>query len=343
MYRDLYYIIAQYLGPINTLKYLDLVCKESHNIITCEEKSLIRHICNVQSKYRFTEACRIGTTSYIIHFAKYGITNNGVTECLRLKKLEAIEWLISNGYIVEIQSLLEQACCYECDELVFKFWNSCLSPNRLVYNSVQYGRTNLVEFLWPYVDNNALRYLNRTCILEKAVESGSYHLVKYLLDHGITMKHNAQYNLIIKAADADSLDLVKYFYAMGTDGSIGLESAFCIACYKNNVPIAQFLLDRGAHISYHNRYMPIYNAILGQSVDVMRLLESRGADLDYYITRYGMPNVKLTPEFKQYMIDTGAYKKYRDSMKFCICCNITWVILSMVCLVVIIVPCVIYA
>jgi len=342
MYRDIYNIVAQYLGPIYTLKCLDRLSKGAYGLVSKQDRKLLRTLYKMPKDLRFNYACRKGSISYIMYFAAYcNFHVNGALECLKVRNLEAIEWLINNKYITKDngQIVMEEACRYGYDTLVFKLieLRTPINVTKLIYNSSIGGSLVLVKYFWSYLRVKDLEYLNRTSILEQSVEYGNYQVTMWLLDHGINMKIN-HVKLMVKAAWANSLDLVKYFHAMGVQGTLGLEWSLHAACYNNNIAMVEFLLEGGANLHY-NDDMPLVYAIRGQSVDVLEYLETQGCSLKKYIAHKGMPyGVKISPEFKEYMILKDAYTAARSHKRCHIIIMLVIVLAILLCLSSVIIP-----
>jgi ankyrin repeat protein len=152
----------------------------------------------------------------------------------------------------------------------------------------------------------------------KAAEEGSLDVVRNALDAGydINKQHpQSGSTLLISALSRNRVPVAEFLLARGADVTLATRvgnTALHEAASLGNVEIARELLDRGAQVNQPNNEgrTPFHFAVRHGRVEVVRLLIAHGANLNR-VSGFGDAPIDLAlqsnrPELAELLIDSGA-------------------------------------
>lgn len=300
LYTDIYRIIADYLGTVNTLKYLDRVCMDSHGLIAKRQVNVLKRIVKKPQAHRYLEACRIGSLELILYFARTMnfadpmLYTYGALECLKLHKLEALDVLIKEGYLTKYNSkmLLTNACAYGHEALVYKLISidTKFILDEVIFKAAVHNHILLVKFFWSYATPETRERLSYKQIIAHCISRRAEEVVMFLWD---SIPGDID-ECIVNAAWYNCMSLVKWF--CDKYSYLHLNSALLGACHNGNVEMCQYLVAKGADIHCEGT---IKRALESCNPEIIEYLEELGCDIRSYIKYDKIPD--LEPEFAAYL------------------------------------------
>lgn len=339
LYRDLYRIIASYLGTVETLKSLDRVSRDSNGLVTPEQIRCLKRIIKKPVNCRYLEACKLGTEDMVIHYAcsftpeNSSFYTHGAMECLRLGKVRIIEALVRHGILHKDNTdiLLKTACSKGYMKLITQFIaiGTPMNVADLIYRATVYNHISVITYLWNYIDDESKGLLIETRAIKRGIESKAEDSVMFLWEHGIQCSVD---QCFINAAWSNSIKLVKWFHSLGTLSETVMDEAFRGACYNGNTAMAKYLIEHGAS-SFSLSNFSMVLAFRSQSPEMIEYMESLGHNLGTYVKESNLP--LLDPEFREYLVARGLYKRWYPSQKLCLYCSIVTLIASFICFIVV--------
>lgn len=111
--------------------------------------------------------------------------------------------------------------------------------------------------------------------LDAALANGRPEAAVFLAQHGARVS-------FIGAAGIGRVDLLQQFFASGRPSQHDIDIGFGHACQYGRLAVAEYLLGNGADLRFEEGVgmPPLHWAIVGEQIDVVKLLVARGADLN---------------------------------------------------------------
>jgi len=194
-----------------------------------------------------------------------------ITIACRSGKFETLNWLISKGVDIEIESNIipfEIACNGGFTEIVKFFLERMINSNfkkenikdlcDYVYNqSCEYVYPDMLKMLIELMRNSniGINYFyecnNDFCV---ACQDNDLEKAKLLFETGIINIHafDCGINALVFACENGYIEIVKYLFFISTNSKIGMidihfndDYAFCIACSNGHREIAKLIINYG--------------------------------------------------------------------------------------------------
>lgn len=275
IYSDIYQHISSFLGDINTVKSLDVMCTTSSDLYAnrCSAKQLIT---SYPKEDRFIEACKMGYMDGVVYYFDADKKQEAFLQCCIHRHLELAKWFLGLGGID----------VHAENNLVFR--RSCTKVRKqLVGESDEaYSEYVLTILEWLYslggIDLAALNKERERSLFAMCCWKGKLIVAKWLhgfggMDH-IHAKNEEIFRFTCKHGH---LAVAQWLYSLGgIDIHAITDHAFVLSCSGGHLAVAQWLYGLGGVNVHAHSDLAFKNASWNGFLPVIQWLYTFGGIAD---------------------------------------------------------------